>query len=509
MRIITGCFWTALALGIVAGCNPAGKYGRPRGVRANVPTEPASETKPASETMPDPRKPGVPATPPLAPTDVVWEEPDVRELEPPVPIKFYTEAADRNEWLQLRDFWNVVSDVNQRPTPEQAAVLVGAAPWNLAPLAAQVNQVIKIKVPLGLEDPLASTPPANRPTRGKWELGKQLFFDEHIFLQPATAETKTSCARCHGPSKGFSDGKAWSSLGNFVTPRLLNVGYGSAQFWDGRAGSLEEVVQRSMEERTGEPGRHSWTGIVQRLRDDPHYDFRFRKVFGTPATQDAIGKAIATYLRTVLSGNSLQDRVERDMRVRGAKVLEVADYQKALDSAALKALQPEEGMTKEAVARQLHEGFVLFHGKAACAACHGGSTYTDHGFHNLGVGDSAQPVRLVGKEIGRFAVLPPGLKDRRMIGAYKTPSLRSLPRNGPFFHDGLLSGADTLFEAIRVHVKPNAQNPWLDPAIRPIEVSESEVRSLMLFLKALDGEPPPEFITKAPEPLERIPAPKK
>jgi cytochrome c peroxidase len=378
-------------------------------------------------------------------------------------------------------------------------------------LAAQIKQVVKIKVPLGLDDPSTFTPAANRPTLGKWELGKQLFFDKDIFLQPAMAATKTSCATCHDPAKGFSDGKVPIRFGDFATPRLLNAAYHSYQFWDGRADALEEVAQRTLDEGPGSDGptmRHAWTGIVQRLRDDPHYDFRFRKVFGTPPTQDAVGKALATYLRTVLSGNSLQDRAERAMRQRGGKILGPGDYETVLDASTLKALQLDEGVTKADAVKQLHEGYTLFHGKANCIACHSGSTYTDNSFHNLGVGDSARPP-LAGKENGRFAVLPVGLKDRRMIGAYKTPSLRSLPRTGPFFHDGLRVGPDALFDVVSYHVKGGTANAWLDTAMRPLDLKESEVRALVLFLKALEGEPPAAVVTTPPEPFEKMPAPKK
>jgi cytochrome c peroxidase len=509
MRSTRFCYCAALGLLVVVGCQPAGKYGPPRGTRTAVPTEPVGVERkvdpPIKEEGNDSGKHEL-APMPMVAQDAVWEEPDVRLMEPPVPIQYYTEAADRNQWLQLENFWNITADLPQRLTPEQAAVLVGASPWNLGlgPLAGQIKNVVKIKVPLGLDDPLATTPPANRPTLGKWELGKLLFFDEDVFLQNAKGE-KTSCAACHVPAKAYSDGKVPRNFGEFVTPRLLNVAYGSSMFWDGRVGAVEEVVQRSTEDATGDQARHSWPGSVQRLRENAYYDARFRKVFGTRPTQDAVGKAIATYLRTVLSGNSLQDRAEREMRQRGAKSLEVGDYEKVLDEAALKSLEPGEGMAKDAVARQLHQGYTLFHGKANCVNCHGGNTYTDNSFHNVGIGLSAMPAPLAGREIGRFAVLPPGLKDRRMIGAYKTPSLRSVPRSGPLFHDGIRTGPDVLFEAVTVHFKEDPSNPWLDPAIRKRDVSEAEIRALVLFLKALDGEAPSVMVSTQ---IETAPAPK-
>ena len=102
------------------------------------------------------------------------------------------------------------------------------------------------------------------------------------------------------------------------------------------------------------------------------------------------------------------------------------DYDKALTDDDVKKLRPEDGMKKEDVARQLHEGRSLFFGKASCVVYHGGSNYTDNRFHNLGIRESDIDFLQLGREPGRFATLPVGLKERRAIGAFKTPSLRNL-----------------------------------------------------------------------------------
>jgi cytochrome c peroxidase len=500
MRKVIGLGVALLVLGLGLGCKPAGKYGLPRGQKPAVAAS-ASNKDVASGKSPEAK---------FAAQNTVWLEPDATDLEPPVPIRFVTEGAERDEWAKLKHFWNVSSDVNPRPTPDQVAMLVGGPSWNLVPLAAQVNQVVKIKVPLGLEDPLAYTPAVNRPTLGKWELGKQLFYDKDTFLQDASAEKKESCASCHDPAKGFTNGRI-PGVGERAVPRLLNCAYNSFEFWDGRANALEEVVQRSIDEMTP-PGpessfRHNWTGVVERLRKNDHYAYRFRKVFGTPPTQDAVGKAVATYLRTLLSGGSLQDRVEREMRHRSGTAVEVRDYERMLTDAAYSELKVEERMKKEDVAKQLHDGYLLFRGKAGCIACHGGSNYTDNSFHNIGVGDSGRT--LVGTETGRFVVLPVGLKDRRMVGAYKTPSLRSLPERGPFFHDGLRLGDDSLFDVVSFHVRGGMANPYLDSHLKPLDLKENEVRALVLFLKGLEGQALPEDIIEAPVLPELMNAPKK
>src|SRR5262249_31312505 len=100
-------------------------------------------------------------------------------------------------------------------------------------------------------------------------------------------------------------------------------------------------------------------------------------------------------------------------------------------------------------------------------------------------------------------------KDRRMVGAYKTPSLRSLPVRGPFFHDGLRMGNDSLFDVVSFHVRGGVPNPYLDAALKPLDLKETEVRALVLFLKGLQGDALPEEIVEAPVFPELMNAPKK
>src|SRR5262249_44723789 len=125
---------------------------------------------------------------------------------------------------------------------------------------------------------------------------------------------------------GFTDGQ-WPVQGQKKVATLINCVYNTHQFWDGRVAALERVVQRTLEDerepekladnkrqieadqqrQTEAERKHIWSGVVKRLRDNNDYVRRFRKVFGTLPTQDSIGKALATYLRTVLCGRSVYD----------------------------------------------------------------------------------------------------------------------------------------------------------------------------------------------------------
>jgi cytochrome c peroxidase len=358
-------------------------------------------------------------------------------------------------------------------------------------------------VPLGLDDPLAYIPPANPPTLGKWQLGRRLFFDTAL-LSPKGGQ---SCATCHIPSRAFTDGKREAEE-SYNTPTLLNVVYNTRQFWDGRVTYLEEVVQANLEdERAADdlsPFRHAWSGVVGRLRKSASYRKQFDEVFGTAPTQDTVGQAIATYLRTILAGNSIHDRALRAQAKAGTRALGNIHYASVLDDDALKELG-RAGDAKAAVAADLLRGYTLFRGKASCAACHPTSNghYSDNGFHNIGAG--VEELNRESSRLGRFAVAPLGEKQRYLKGAYKTPSLRSLLRTAPYFHNGEKSDLES---AVALHIDRAPLkapfNFYLDPKLadkdggrRDFGLTPEDRQALLLFLRALNGEDADPFIKAA------------
>jgi cytochrome c peroxidase len=487
---LRGFVLLALAIG---ACEPAGRYApKPARTTPNLVT-------PSSSKTPLPSKPesAKTATPTAAPVNYAWELPRVNRTEPETRIEFVHEGSDPKEWARLQQFWTVLP--SSLP-PSRPVGLVGLSPLHAVALVltTQTGKVVKIKVPLGLDDPTPHIPLANPPTLEKWELGKQLFFDDS-FLVPASAG-KIACASCHDPTRNFTNlFPRRFETGNLNTPSLVNVVFNTYQFWDGRANALEEVVSRTPDDdRAVSPpdmtgSRHDWTGVVKRLRENKAYQEHFQKVFGTDPTQDAVGKALATYQRTILSGNAVQDQAQQACKARGGKVIEAKDYEKVLDDANVKFFEYEPAQKGE-LAKNLEAGYSFFWGQARCIACHGGANFTDNGFHNIGIGDSGrEPVP--GKETGRFAALPIGLKDVRMIGAYKTPSLRALVRSkiSYYYHDG--SRGELPF-VVSDHIRDVRFNPHLDAEIRdgndPSKVRDlgldgRAVESLVLFLKALNG----------------------
>jgi cytochrome c peroxidase len=481
---------------LAMGCQRADRYqGR---------LTPASKPGPVAET-PKRSTPAPPDTPrPLDPR-LQWEEPSPTRLENDIPIEFIHADTSPEEWKKLPHYWNAPALTQV----DQAAALLGMPPLTSGTLAAgQAGQVVKIKVPLGLDDPRSYVPDSNPPRLGQWLLGKRLFFDKS-YLNKSSPE---SCASCHVPGRGFTDNLK-NPLG-YHTPTLINCVYTGNLFWDGRAGRLEEVVQRTLEderEPTTRPAfRHTWGGVIERLRDNESYRWQFSQVYGTPPTQDAVGRALATYLRTLLAGNSLHDRAKQAQAEARAPALEPKHYETVLDDAALQQLG-RKGRPKMDVAAELHQGYRLFYNlgdrKANCIACHSGRQYTDNHFHNLGVSWKSETYRPnSGQETGRFTSVPIGQKSARLIAAFKTPSLRNLSRTQPYFHDG---SVDTLREVVEFYNRGGAWNQFVDPEMldpkdllqpRQLGLTPEDIEALILFLRALDGEDVDPFVKTPPPP---------
>jgi cytochrome c peroxidase len=431
-----------------------------------------------------------------------------------VPLEFVHAQTNPDEWNKLQQFWNV-------PLVTRAAAGLALTPLAAVPVAGgSPAAVVRIKVPLGLDNPGPFFPATNLPTLGKWELGRALFFDKS-WLE---ASGKVSCASCHQPQYGFANPQKVERE-SLNVPTLLNCVYNTHQFWDGRASYLEEVVQRSLQDENepagAQPFRHVWAGVVRRLRQMPRYSNDFAKVFGEPPlgksssvtiTEDTLGRALATYLRTLLCGNSIHDRAWqawlRRTNRQGTAVepgkktereLAAADYAAVLDDTALKELD-RGGAKKEDVAQELHRGYRLFFSlddnhRVNCVACHREPNFSDGGFHNLGLDREPEEP---GQETGRFVTAPLGEKNRYLIGAYKTPTLRSLLRTEPYYHNG---SQDTLDKVVFPHADPTL---YLDPELRLKEnrirgwdLEPAEIKALVLFLRALNGEVA-DFLLKAP-----------
>jgi cytochrome c peroxidase len=303
----------------------------------------------------------------------------------------------------------------------------------------------KLKLPLGLDEFAIKISKDNPTTKEKIELGRQLYFDTRL-----SPDGTISCASCHNPKFAFTDMRPTSvgvksQMGVRNTPTIINRVFGSVQFWDGRASSLEEQAKSPMVNPI-EMGNKNYEEIVKRLRNIKSYRDEFKRVFGTEKlTIDQTVKAIASFERTVVSGNSLFDKFES-------------------------------GGNEQVISQSAKRGLDIFRDKARCSECHAGFNFTDEKFHNTGVGmDKPNP------DLGRYEQT----KEEKDKGVFKTPTLREITNTAPYMHNGSLK---TLKEVIEFYNKGGTKNPNLDKEIKPLNLTDEEEKDLVEFLKTLSGE---------------------
>jgi cytochrome c peroxidase len=309
----------------------------------------------------------------------------------------------------------------------------GAGDWG----AVNAQAGASFTPPRGLENMPIQVPPDNPMTAARIVLGKQLFFDKRL------SKTKAmSCETCHVPEKGWTDGLALSpkfdgSMNTRHTPTLYGVAYYPDLYWDGRAKGLEAQILAAWR---GQMGADPDT-IAKDVEGVAGYAQAFAAEFGGPATGDRIVKALATFVRTIHAGDTPWDRQPKD-------------------PASLK---------KTAVGR----GFVVFSETAKCTLCHLPPLFSDTLFHNVGIGfDKPTP------DPGRGKIV----SDEKLMGAFKTPSLRGVALSGPYFHDGR---AKTLEEAVDLLLNGGIKNPQLDEKLQKWPVTATERRELLAFLRSL------------------------
>ena len=299
----------------------------------------------------------------------------------------------------------------------------------------------ELSPPLGM--PSVPFPTSNPPNREKIDLGRRLFFDRKL-----SSDETMSCATCHDPKQAFTDNREISRgsngrRGTRNTPTLINAAFQPYQLWDGRASSLEDQALFPLE-NSAEMGSGSLI-ILDRLNGVWEYENAFRRVFGSRVTRENLSKALASFERTVLAGDSPYDRYAAG--------------------------------SVTALSQNAAEGLKLFDGKAHCRLCHQGHNFSDGAFHNLGVGWNKNDFRDVGR-----GGLTGMARDR---GAFKTPTLRQVAQTGPYMHDGSLPNLEAVVDFYNQGGKPN---PHLDPLIQPLHLAAREKQALIEFLHALSGK---------------------
>lgn len=288
----------------------------------------------------------------------------------------------------------------------------------------------------------APAPADNLPNEARVALGEMLFFDPRL-----SRKANMSCASCHNPSLGWSDGLPTATGFDMqtlarATPTIINAAFNPIQMWDGRKGTLEEQALGPIE--AGGEMNMPLPEMVTRLKTIHGYAAKFEQAYpGMGISEVTVARAIASYERTVLSTESPFDRWRK------------GDAQAVSDSA--------------------KRGFELFTDKAKCAVCHMGYNFTDNGFHNIGVKDSAA-------DVGRFAQRP--LKSMR--GAFKTPTLRDIALTGPYMRNGAYT---TLMEVVEHYDRGGDDKTNLDINMTPLSLTATEKADLVAFMESLTGTP--------------------
>jgi cytochrome c peroxidase len=285
-------------------------------------------------------------------------------------------------------------------------------------------------------------------------LGRKLFYDPRL-----SKDNTLSCASCHNPNVGFTDGRRIAigfggQLGIRNAPTLLNAAYSRVQFWDGRAASLEDQSADPMANPVEMNQTHQVS--VAKIQADPAYRNEFAQAFGPgTVTLEKIQKSLASFERTLLSGNSPFDQFQ------------YGGNKQALSPAAIHGLaifqDPQRGNC--AVCHTINEHYALF---------------TDGKFHNTGAG-----VNGAGDftDMGRFGQT----KVAADKGEFKTPTLRNVALTGPYMHDGSLK---TLNDVVDFYAGGGNSNPYLDKEIKPLKLSAQDRADLVKFLEDLTGAVP-------------------
>ena len=288
-------------------------------------------------------------------------------------------------------------------------------------------------------EPLEPLPTQMDLDPAKVALGKRLFHDPRL-----SKDGTVSCASCHDLASGGDDGEVVSvgvngRTGLVNAPTVFNVGFNIAQFWDGRAETLEEQIDGPIQNENEMASL--WPDIVAKLEDDKEYPTLFASAYPNQGiSREAIKNAIAEFERSLITPNSRFDRW----------------------------LNGDE----QALTRKEKWGYDRFK-YYGCASCHQGRNVGGNMFQVFGVLNDYFGLRgnITKADLGRFNVTG-NAEDQH---AFKVPSLRMAVHTAPYLHDGsaktLRDAVDAMFEFQLGRTAP-----------------DSDKEAIVAFVKTLAGE---------------------
>jgi cytochrome c peroxidase len=261
------------------------------------------------------------------------------------------------------------------------------------------------------------------------------------------------------------------------------------QFWDGRAATLEDQAVGPIANAIEMGNTHE--ACVKCLQEIPGYALQFERIFGE-LTIDAVGMALASFERTIVTGPSPYDYreqlkpYEEQLAALGSDDPEdLKEEDPEIYEAYLAALaEAEEHPMSESAQRGR---LLYFSEKASCSACHVGPNLTDEKYHNLGVGMEAET-----PDMGRFVVSG----EEKEKGAFKTPTIRNVELTAPYMHDG---SQKTLEEVVDWYAKGGHPNPYLSDKIKKLDLTPQDKQDLVAFMRACTGPFPLVETERLPE----------
>lgn len=336
-----------------------------------------------------------------------------------------------------------------------AAFLVAACGPSRGQLDADNPIVPATPPPFGMEEFFAAS---HQPDSARARLGRWLFYDTRL-----SSNGSVSCATCHRPEFAFSGPEATpigirGQRGRRKTPGIINLAArtelpgttndpGATFFWDGRATSLEQQVLVPIADPREMGLEHP--AMITRFSGIDGYRKYFNEAFGSDEITTArVAEALADFVRTRRSGNSAYDRWSY-------------------------------GKDATALTREQQHGAEIFFFNGRCATCHAGFNFSDGLFHGIGIGwdDATKSF----KDVGRFAVS----NNPADMGRFKTPGLRDVAKRAPYMHDGSIT---TLREVVEFYNRGGNPGAPRNGRVTPLNLSPSDIDSVVAFLKSLNGE---------------------
>jgi cytochrome c peroxidase len=296
-------------------------------------------------------------------------------------------------------------------------------------------------------------PKDNPYSKEKADLGKALFFDPRL-----SNSNQISCANCHDPELNWGDARRVAygedrQQGSRNSPSLMNIAYAKVMFWDGRAKTLEEQAEFPIRDK--KEMNHHIDFATKRIAQIKGYKELFKQAYGDEkVSNERITKAIATFERTILAPKNRFDKF-------------VA------------------GKSNELTDQEI-EGLHLFRTKARCINCHNSAYFSDNKFHNIGLTYYGREY----EDLGLYNTT----KLAKNVGEFKTPSLREVPQNAPYMHNGLfptIRGVINMYNAGMFHFQPNEKQkndslfPKTSELVQKLNLTSSELDALEAFLFSL------------------------